>query len=53
MLVLETLQRTLALGSVQQNSQLCNEFVSTMIIPVVNGSLKSEWLPMFESPYVS
>jgi hypothetical protein len=46
MLVLETLQRTLALGSVQQNGQLCNQFVSTLILPVVNGSLKSEWQPV-------
>lgn len=43
-LVLETLQRTIALGSIQQNAQLCNELVSALIQPVTNGSLRSKRL---------
>jgi hypothetical protein len=42
MLVLETIQRILGLGTVQQNARLCNDLAQSLMQPVVNGSLKSE-----------
>lgn len=42
MLIMETLERTLKLGTIQQDQQLCNDVVSATIQPVINGSLKSK-----------
>lgn len=42
MLILETLERTLKLGTVQEDQQLCNDVMSATLQPVMNGSLKSK-----------